>query len=99
MVTHLLNYFCNKINNSAIDNILSLELIPESSKPILRNFDKIAITWGTLQSTALLERSKEVFKKSENLILGKYLTEHLEGYIGTVKVKKSNENPILRSWA
>ena len=90
------NHFCNKINNSAIDDVLSLELMPESSKLILRNFDKIAITCGTLQSTALLERSKEVFKKSENLVLGKYLIEHLEGYIGTVKVKNSNEKSLFK---
>jgi hypothetical protein len=90
------NHFCNKINNSAMNNFLSLELIPESSKSILRNFDKIAITCGTLQSTALLERSKEVFKKTENLVLGKYLIEHLEGYIGTVKVKNSNEKSLFK---
>jgi hypothetical protein len=90
------NHFCNKINHSATDNILSLELIHESSKSILRNFDKIAIACGTLQSTALLERSKEVFKKSENLVLGKYLTEHIEGYIGTVKVKNSNEKSLFK---
>jgi hypothetical protein len=91
------NHFCNKINTSAMDNILSLELTPEGSKSILRNFDKIAITCGTLQSTALLQRSKEVFKKSENLVLGKYLTEHLEGYIGTVKVKNSNEKSLFKN--
>ena len=90
------NHFCNKINTSAMDNILSLELTPEGSKSILRSFDKIAIACGTLQSTALLERSKEVFKKSENLVLGKYLAEHLEGYIGTVKVKNANEKSLFK---
>ena len=90
------NHFCNKINNNAMNSILSLELIHESSKSILRNFNKIAIACGTLQSTVLLERSKEVFKKSENLVLGKYLTEHLEGYIGTVIVKKSNEKSLFK---
>ena len=91
------NHFCNKINTSAMDDILSLELTPEGSKSILRSFDKIAIACGTLQSTALLERSKEVFKKSENLVLGKYLAEHLEGYIGTVKVKNSNEKSLFKN--
>ena len=90
------NHFCNKINNNTLDNILSLELIPESSKSILRNFDKIAIACGTLQTTALLERSKEVLKKSDNLVLGKYLTEHLEGYVGTVIVRKSNEKSLFK---
>jgi hypothetical protein len=90
------NCFCNKINNNTLDNILSLELIPENSKSILRNFDKIAIACGTLQTTALLERSKEVLKKSDNLVLGKYLTEHLEGYVGTVTVKKSNEKSLFK---
>jgi len=90
------NCFCNKINNNTLDNILSLELIPENSKSILRNFDKIAIACGTLQTTALLERSKEILKKSDNLVLGKYLTEHLEGYVGTVTVKKSNEKSLFK---
>jgi hypothetical protein len=90
------NHFCNKIHNNILDKILSLELIPESSKSILKNFDKIAIACGTLQTTALLERSKEVFKKSDNLVLGKYLTEHLEGFIGTVIVKRSDEKSLFK---
>lgn len=90
------NHFCNKISNSTLNNVLSLELIPESSKSILRNFDKIAITCGTLQTTALLERSKEIFEKSDSLVLGKYLTEHLEGYVGTVIVRKSNEKTLFK---
>ena len=90
------NYFCNKINNNTLDDILSLELLNESSKSILRNFDKIAITCGTLQTTALLERSKEVLTKADNLVLGKYLTEHLEGYVGTVIVKESNEKSLFK---
>lgn len=91
------NHFCNKINNNSIDNILSLNLIPEGSKSIVRNFDKIVIACGTLQTTALLERSKGDFNKSDNLVLGKYLMEHLEGYIGSVVVKKSDEKSLFKT--
>ena len=49
-----------------------------------------------MQTTALLERSKEVFRKLTNLVLGKYLTEHLEGYVGTVIVKKSDEKFLFK---
>ena len=90
------NYFCNKINSNAVDNVLSLELIPEGSTAILRSFDKIVITCGTLQTTALLQRSKEVFENSDTLVLGKYLAEHLEGYIGTIIVKKSDEKSLFK---
>ena len=90
------NYFCNKINSDAVDNVLSLELIPEGSTAILRSFDKIVITCGTLQTTALLQRSKEVFENSDTLVLGKYLAEHLEGYIGTIIVKKSDEKSLFK---
>ena len=90
------NHFCNEINSNPIDNVLSLKLIPEGSDAIFRNFDKIAITCGTLQTTALLQRSKEVFEKPDTLVLGKYLTEHLEGYIGTVVVKKSDEKSLFK---
>jgi hypothetical protein len=90
------NHFCSKIKYSTLDKVLSLELKPENSKFILRNFNKIAITCGTLQTTALLERSLGGFKESSNLVLGKYLTDHLEGYIGTVTVKKFNEKPFFK---
>ena len=92
----LSNHFCNKISSNTLDNILSLELIPKGSNAILRNFDKIAITCGTLQTTALLQRSKEVYEQSGNSVLGKYLAEHLEGYIGTVIVKKSDEKSLFK---
>lgn len=91
------NHFCNKINSNTLDTVLSLELIPEGSNAILRNFDKIAITCGPLQTTALLQRSKEILEQSNNLVLGKYLIEHLEGYIGTVIVKKSDEKSLFKS--
>ena len=90
------NHFCNKINNNVSDKILSLELVPEGSKSILRYFDKIAVACGTLQTTALLKRSKEVCKKNNDLVLGKYLMEHLEGFIGTVIVKRSEEKTLFR---
>ena len=90
------NHFCNKIHNNVLDEILSLELAPEESKSILRYFDKIIVACGTLQTTALLERSKEVLKKSNDLVLGKYLIEHLEGFIGSVIVKRSDEKSLFK---
>jgi hypothetical protein len=92
----LTNYFCHKIQRDIVNKTLSLELIPENSNSIFREFDKIIIACGTLQTTALLERSTEIFNKIDNLVLGKYLIEHLEGYIGTVTVKKSDEKSILK---
>lgn len=92
----LTDHFCTKISTNTLDNILSLELIPKGSNTILRNFDRIVITCGTLQTTALLQRSKEIFERFDNLVLGKYLTEHLEGYIGTVMVKKSDEKSLFK---
>lgn len=91
----LTNHFCNEIKINTLDNVLSLELIPEKSKSFLREFDKIVIACGTLQSAALLARSKKVLKIND-LVLGKYLMEHLEGFIGTVIVKRSDEKSLFK---
>lgn len=92
----LCNHFCNEIKINALDNVLSLELISEKSKSFLREFDKIVIACGTLQTTALLKRSRDVFKKHGDSVLGKYLTEHLEGYVGSVTVKRYSEKMLFK---
>ena len=91
----LIDHFCYNINKNNLDGNLFLELIPNNSDSILRNFDKIVLTCGTLQTTALLERSAEIYKKINNSVLGKYLTEHIEGYIGTITIRNSKEKKFF----
>jgi hypothetical protein len=62
-----------------------------------REFDKIVITGGTLQSTALLMRSRNVLPESSTKTLGNYLTEHIEGFIGTISVKRKVEKIFFGS--
>jgi hypothetical protein len=92
----LTDCFCYKIKKNTLNNNSFLELIPKNTDSILRNFDKIVITCGTLQTTALLERSSEIYNKQDDSVLGRYLTEHIEGYIGVVKVKTFSEKEFFK---
>jgi len=66
-------------------------LLDEYGNKTSREFDKIVIAGGTLQSTALLMRSRKVLPESSTKTLGNYLTEHIEGFIGTISVKRKEE--------
>ena len=73
---------CKSINKFDFENKLELELLPKSWNLKNRIFDSVVIACGTLQTTALLQRSDNLMCKDTFEILGKYLMEHIEGYIG-----------------
>lgn len=95
----LSDHYCESICRDKLSNLLSVNLIKSDSQTTTIQFDKIVITAGTLQSTALLLRSHEVTPKSSYPALGRYLTEHIEGYIGYVTVKSKCEKKFFKSFA
>ena len=72
-------------------------LLDEDGNTSSREFDKIVIACGTLQSTALLMRSSNILPESSTKTLGAYLMEHIEGYIGTISAKRKSEKFFFRA--
>lgn len=68
-------YVCKLNSNSGIKEIHATEII---------------ICAGTLQSTKLILNSKNLIGVNDKKIAGRNLMEHLEGFIGTIKIPKSH---------
>jgi hypothetical protein len=87
--------FCIKAIQDS-EHKLRIELLTKNFDITSRYFDKIAIACGTLQTTGLIQRSLKSLQPSSENVLGKYLMEHLEGYIGTIKIKRKQVKKIFR---
>ena len=78
----LSGHLCKSIVKSDFEGKLQLHLLPKSSDLKIRSFDSVVVACGTLQSTALLQRSANLISKDTFENLGSYLMEHIEGYVG-----------------
>jgi hypothetical protein len=90
------DHFCQEIQNN-IDGTLNIKVALTDGTIISENFGKVIIAGGTLQSTALLQRSKRILPKSSQKTIGKYLMEHIEGYVGTIIVKNGIEKKFFKN--
>jgi len=86
----LAGHFCIKASKNMETTKLRIELLKKNFDVISRDFDKIVISCGTLQTTAVIQRSLESLQLSSKNVLGNYLMEHLEGYVGTITIKKKH---------
>jgi hypothetical protein len=57
---------------------------------------RVIIAGGTLQSTALLLRSEKLTIPSREKVLGNYLMEHFDGFIGDLLVRKQDTDLLSR---
>lgn len=92
----LTEHYCQYVSQNLTTNTLSVQLIPGSFKTFSREFNKVVLTCGSLQTTALLMRSRDLVPKSDYPTLGKYLSEHVEGYIGSVTIRNKLEKNIFK---
>ena len=86
----LLNTYCENISpliNHNGQESNSLKLLDESGQTSEIYAQKIVIAAGALQSVALLERSISIVNPESKGIVGKYLMEHLEGFVGYLDFK------------
>jgi hypothetical protein len=90
----LTGHFCIKAIQDS-EHKLRIELLTKNFDITSRYFDKIVIACGTLQTTALIQRSVELIQPRSENFLGNYLMEHLEGYVGTLKIKRKHVNKIF----
>lgn len=56
--------------------------------------DQIIVTAGSIQSTKLILNSKDLCTPQQVNVVGTGLMEHMEGFIGVMKVPKSNEERL-----
>lgn len=81
----LLNTYCESIGPYVDDNGLksnSLRLLDTSGQSSELYATKVVVAAGALQSVALLERSISIVNSESRDVIGKYLMEHLEGFVG-----------------
>jgi hypothetical protein len=69
--------------------------MPRNLNSIRREFDKVIIACGTLQSTALIQRSPMLITKNSSFALGRNLMDHCEGFIGNLTVKNTFEKDLF----
>lgn len=65
----------------------ALAVINESGQTSKIYANKVVVSAGALQSVALLERSISIVNPQSKAVLGKYLMEHLEGFVGFLDFK------------
>lgn len=87
--------FCIKATQNS-KHKLEIELLTKNFEITSKQFDKVAIACGTLQTTGLIQRSIKSFQPNSENVLGKYLMEHLEGYVGTIKIKKKQVKRVFK---
>ena len=92
----LSEHYCQSVSKNSTSDTLSVELIHGSFKTFSKEFNKIVLTCGSIQTTALLMRSINIAPKSDYPALGKYLSEHIEGYIGSVTIKNKPEKNFFK---
>ena len=92
----LLGTFAIKVNYLKANNSTSIELLHRNFSISSREFSRVVITCGSLQSAAILLRSKQLINSNSATCLGKNLMEHCEGYIGSIKIKDPAEKEIFK---
>jgi hypothetical protein len=90
---------CKSILKTADENILTVELLKKNFNLEYIDFQAVVITCGTLQSTAILQRSQELMGEKSIRLTGKYLMEHLEGFIGNVMFLNKKNRDYFSSFA
>jgi hypothetical protein len=102
------NSFCSdiRLGEKSVSNnfgLLDVEIIDGEGRIYFEEFDRVVITGGALQSSALLQRATVRKFMLNDKPLGRNLMEHFDGYVGTLKVKGSHPINQLalnsdRSW-
>ncbi len=98
----LLNTYCESIGSYVNDNGFesnSLRLVDTSGKSSELYATKVVVAAGALQSVALLERSISIVNSESRDVIGRYLMEHLEGFVGYLDFKsEESRNRFLEGF-
>jgi len=98
----ILNTYCQSIGPYVNENGLklnSLRLLDTSGQSSELYVRKVVVAAGALQSVALLERSISIVNLESRGLIGKYLMEHLEGFVGYLDFKsKESRDKFLEQF-
>jgi hypothetical protein len=85
-------------NSKFDENGVELVVLGEKSDlPTSIFHSDVVLTGGCMQSTALALRSKDIIDKHPSpKNIGKFLMEHFDGYVGTVRIKKKNHQILKK---
>lgn len=99
----LLNTFCETIVQYVNENGVKsnfLRLLDASGQSSELYVARVVVAAGALQSVALLERSISIVNLESRGVVGKYLMEHLEGFVGYLDFKsEKSRDKFLEQFA
>jgi hypothetical protein len=80
------------------DNEIELVLVKADNSDLDNAFHSdVVLTGGCLQSTSLAMKSIDIMTRlAAPDLVGKFLMEHFDGYVGTLKIKKRNEGALRK---
>lgn len=80
------------------DNRIELVVLKEKSDlPASIFHSHVVLTGGCMQSTALVLKSRDVMDNHPSpKNIGKFLMEHFDGYVGTVRIKRKNHQILKK---
>ena len=92
LTTTLVSEICLKSKPNVNQDFVELILYRENSEATSSKFHSdVVLTGGCLQSTALALKSKDIINMHPAPeLIGKYLMEHFDGYVGTLRIKRKN---------
>ncbi len=85
-------------NSKFDERRVELVVLGENSEfPVSVFHSDVVLTGGCMQSTALVLKSRDVIDNHPSpKIIGKFLMEHFDGYVGTVRIKKNNHQILKK---
>ena len=86
----LTDHLCLEINEDTQNCTTSVRLQSAFGGFITIEVKAVVIAGGTLQSTKLVLNSPTIIRNLPQNVVGKYLMEHLEGYVGTLSISRNN---------
>lgn len=85
--------------NTTVDQIIPIDerhfkviLTQPGTEPKFVFAKRIFVCCGTLQSTRVLLNSRDLIQSSNPKVLGKNLMEHVEGFVGVIRINKKQNN-------
>ena len=90
------NTFVAELNPISVD-VVSVNTIDSNGILSTTEAKNVYVTSGALQSTGLVLRSKSALFGSRSLPIGKYLMEHIEGFVGTLVISTRDKDAPLKN--
>jgi hypothetical protein len=94
-LTILSDHLCLEITEDASPAIPSIKLQTSLGGFVTIKTKVVILAAGTLQSTKLVLSSPTLVEDLPQNVAGKYLMEHLEGYVGTLSINRRNFKTLL----